>query len=53
MHESWVIGSSSMPRELNAFPCTLWLCAAATMSGRASWIAECSTNAARFTGRLP
>ena len=39
-----------MPSELNALPWTLWLCAAATMSGRASWIAEWRTNAARLTG---
>ena len=47
------MGASSMPSELNALPCTLWLCAAAITSGRAWCTAEWMTNAARFTGRLP
>ena len=42
-----------MPSELNALPCTEWEWAAATTSGRASWIAEWITNAARLTGALP
>ena len=38
-----------MPSELNALPYTECEWAAATTSGRAAWIAECSTNAARLT----
>ena len=53
MQASWVIGSRGLASELNALPYTEWECAAATMSGRASWTAEWITNAARFTGRSP
>ena len=53
MQASWVIGSSGMPSELNALPCSECEWAAATTSGRASWIAEWMTNAARFTAWVP
>ena len=42
-----------MPSEANDLPYGEWLWAAATTSGRAWWMAEWMTNAARFTGWLP
>ena len=53
MQASWVSGSSGMPSELNALPYGECEWAAATTSGRAWWIAECSTKAAVFTGCEP
>ncbi len=53
MQASCVIGASGMPSELNALPYTECEWAAAVTSGRASWMAEWMTNAARFTARVP
>ena len=53
MQASWVSGSSGMPSEANDLPYGEWEWAAATTSGRAWWMAEWITNAARFTGWSP
>ena len=47
---SWVIGSSSSPSAERARPCTEWLCAADTTSGRARWTWEWIAKAASLTG---
>ena len=53
MQASWVNGARGIPSEANDLPYGECECAAATTSGRAPWIAEWITNAARFTGWSP